>query len=68
MALGRSENPGGRVVMWWAQYPPHLYLNRVNLGKRMGQSLESEGDRSPCSDGPDMVEGAHDFVYICLDF
>ena len=34
-------------------------------GKRICQIW---GSGSDCSDGPDMVEGAHDFVYIRLDF
>ena len=65
MALGRSENPGGRVVMCWAQSPTFPLFE---WGKRICQIWGSGSDRYPCSDGPDMVEGAHDFVYICLDF
>ena len=65
MALGRSENLGRRVVMWWAQSSPSPLFE---WGNRICQIWGSEGDRSPCSDGPDMVEGANDFVYICLDF
>ena len=51
--------------MCWAQSPPFPLFE---WGKRICQIWGSGSDRYPCSDGPDMVEGAHDFVYICLDF
>ena len=36
MALGRSENPGGRVLLWWAQSPPSTYLSGVNVYVKFG--------------------------------